>query len=268
MIVFDVATCEAERRANWRRKMTRKRRKFLGAVLGIAGVTLPPVERTVASARRTAQGRQHRFEVRAAEGVEFTYHAKVAGPVSGVTLPERGPGAEPGPDGNDSVERLSDGTFHIEGTTGFGENDVWEFTTLLGFWATTTNDDYALFMDGDPFEWYGLDTTLPTDFKFFEVRAEPGVETFRYEFTALTNATNLGSPSDAAAELFGNDFVTERDDVTYVRGATGRGESDTWILGWSPGDPDPPVTDFSTTASRDEYALVYGDSEISPDDVS
>lgn len=246
--------------------MTRKRREFLETGLGAVGATLAPVGTVVASERRPSQGRQHRFEIHPGEDVEFTYHLKVAGPVSAVTRPERGPGAEP--DGNDSVERLSDGTFHVEGTTGLGENDIWEFVRLHGFWATTTPDDYTLVMDGEEFQWYGLDTTLPMDFKFFEVRAEPGAETFQYEFAALTNATNLGSPPDAAAELFGNDFVVERGDTTHVRGATGKGESDTWIIGWSPGDPELPVTDFSTTASRNEYTLVYGDSEVSPDAVA
>lgn len=244
---------------------TRGRRGFLKKGLGVAGVTLSPVGTTAASAEGPSQGRPHRFEIEAAEEVEFTYHLKAAGPVSPITQPEHGAGAEP--EGNDSVERLSDGTYHVEGTTGLGESDVWEFTRLHGFWTTTTRDNYALFMDDEEFQWYGLDTTLPSDFKFFEVRAAPGVETFEYEFTALTNATNIGSPDDAAAELFGNDFV-ERGDTTRVRGATGRGGSDTWMIGWGTGDPEVAVTDFTTTASRDEYALFYGDDEISPDDVA
>lgn len=45
---------------------------------------------------------------------------------------------------------------------------------LHGFWATTTRDNYTLFMDREEFEGYGLDTTLPSDFKFFEVQAAPG----------------------------------------------------------------------------------------------
>lgn len=258
----------AEENDYWRAmdQMTRGRRGFLKKGLGVAGAMLSPVGVTVTSAERPSQGRPHRFKIEAAEEVEFTYHLKVAGPVVPITRPERGAGAEP--KGDDSVERLSDGTFHVEGTTGLGENDIWEITRLHGFWATTTRDNYTLFMDDEEFQWYGLDTTLPPDFRFFEIRAAPGVETFEYAFTALTNATNIGSPDDVAAELFENDFVVERDGTTRVRGATGRGESDTWMIGWGPGDPEVAVTDFTTTASRDEYTLFYGDDEISPDDVA
>lgn len=40
------------------------------------------------------------------------------------------------------------------------------------------------------------------------------------------------------------------------------------MIGWSPGVPDVAVTEFTTTASRDDYALFYDDRKIAPTDVA
>lgn len=84
---------------------------------------LSPIGTTVASAKGITQGKQHRFEIRAAADAEFTYHVKAAGSVTPITEPEDAPGADSESEAADSVERLPDGMFHIEGTTGFGEVD-------------------------------------------------------------------------------------------------------------------------------------------------
>lgn len=241
---------------------TTSRRRFLQTGLLVAGGAVAPIGTTAAPTDAT-----HRFEIRAADDVEFQYHFKAAGPVESVTHPEDGRGAEPG--GNDAVERLPDGEYRVSGTTGLGANDVWRFGTLTGLWVDAPRDDYALFVDGDEFSWYGLDTRIPVDSRPFEVRAADHAETFDYEFVAITNATNTNNPPDKQSELFGNDYVRERDDgTTHVRGATGEGESDLWVLGWGAGDPEIPVAEFETDASPDEYTLVLVDEELSPDAVS
>lgn len=240
-----------------------ERRRFLRKGLGVVGAALSPLGASVAA----ADDNPDRFEVRAAEGVEFRYHFKAAGPIEPVTDPEKGPGAEPGPDGNDTVEQLSDGQYRVSGTTGLGENDIWRIGRLLGFWTDASVSDYTLFVNGDEFSWYSADNLPAPETLIFEIRAAEDTE-FQYEFVCTTSIFNVTRPKRKASELFGNDYVLEPDDGTYhVRGTTGLGESDAWLVNHSHRSRYA-VTDFDADAPSDEYTLIYASEEISPSEVA
>jgi hypothetical protein len=156
----------------------------------------------------------------------------------------------------DTITDNGDGTYTVEGVTGNGYGDTYDFDGNVFSWSCDhPESNYTLQLNGS--------TVTPDELTKdrFEIVAASDADSVDYSFTVDGTVSKVLDNGDNSAEDSDADTITDNGDGTYtVEGVTGNGYGDTY-------DYDGTLSDWWSDHADSDYSLYVNGSEIQPEDI-